>query len=92
MAKIRSGEIDPGYPHRTGNLQRGWVLKGEPYRTKIENPTPYAGFVMGDTTQSRHEKKVGWRTVGKIVGDNIKMGMVKARAAVRKFIKSRRRG
>jgi hypothetical protein len=91
MAKIREGRIDPGYPHRTGRLQRGWEVKGEPYRTRIENKTPYAGFVMGDDAQSAHERKVGWRVVGVIVASNVKGGMVKARAAVRKFIQSRRR-
>jgi hypothetical protein len=46
---------------------------------------------MGDDAQSAHERKVGWRKVGVIVASNVKGGMVKARAAVRKFIQSRRR-
>lgn len=70
MARIRSGRIDPGYPHRTGRLQRGWVKKGSGYKIMIENQEPYAAVVMGDNTQARQPKLVGWRTVGEVVESN----------------------
>jgi hypothetical protein len=77
MAMIRSGEILPGYPRRTGRLQRGWTIVNNGTRTRITNAEPHAPFVMGDNTQSRHEALVGWREVSKIVATN-ENGMVAA--------------
>jgi hypothetical protein len=71
MAKIRSGEIAPGYPHRTGNLQRGWTMAGEGTKTTIENATPYAGYVMGNDEQTKMHRKIGWRKVADIISTNI---------------------
>jgi hypothetical protein len=35
----------------------------------VVNDMPGAWFVVGDNTQSRHEKLVGWKTVGKQITD-----------------------
>jgi hypothetical protein len=77
MAKIRSGEIQPGYPHRTGRLQRGWSIIQSGAATRVINAEPYAVYVVGDPGQSRHEEKAGWRRIGLIVASNEK-GMIQA--------------
>lgn len=88
MAKIRSGEIDPGYPHRTGNYQRGWgEIRNEVTRSRIVNNVPYAHYVGGDADQARLNKKVGWRTVSDIISTNIKGAIRHAYAAINAWLK-----
>lgn len=70
MARIRSGRIDPGYPHRTGRLRRGWRKKGEGYKVMIENTTDYAGHVMGQRDQARQPQLAGWRKVLDVANDS----------------------
>lgn len=77
MAKIRSGEITPGFPKRTGRLQRSWTMVQSGVRTRIISSEPYAVYVVGDPGQSRHEEKVGWRKVGLIIASN-ERGMIQA--------------
>lgn len=77
MAGIADGRIDPGYPHRTGRLQRGWTITYDGVKTRITNTEAYAPFVMGDNEQSRHEALAGWRVVSKVEVDNEK-GMIQA--------------
>lgn len=72
MAKIREGSIDPGYPHRTGRLQRGWVKTGSGVGTRIVNAEPHAFYVMDTKGQARQPAKVGWRKVAEILASNIK--------------------
>lgn len=85
MAKIRSGEIDPGVPHRTGLLQRGWERKGDGTKSRIVNEIPYAKYVMGDEDQVRMHKLIGWRVVSKIIADNLKGAIQAAERAVQKL-------
>lgn len=87
MAKIRSGEIDPGYPHRTGEYQRGWTTINKGVKTQIVNDVPYAGFVGGDDTQARLNKKVGWRTVSQIISTNIAGAIRHASAKIAAYLK-----
>lgn len=87
MAKIRSGEIDPGFPHRTGNYQRGWRVKNELTKSVITNQVPYARFVGGDEEQARLNAKVGWRTISEIISTNIAGAIRHAQAAINKVIK-----
>lgn len=77
MAMIGSGEILPGYPRRTGNTQRAWVVIPQGVKTRIENPTPGAFYTVGDPGQSRHEEMVGWRRYGLIIASN-EAGMIQA--------------
>ena len=91
MAKIREGEIDPGVPHRTGEMQRGWDYSGEGSRWRIENEVPYAGYVMGDVDQTQMHKIQGWRTAMRVAYDNLAGSIVAARSAVREWIRERRR-
>lgn len=92
MKKIRSGEIDPGTPHRTGALENGWAYntQGGGYGAKIYNTVPYAKYVMGDGTQARQPKKVGWRMVAEIIKTNIAGMMRAANQAVERELKKLR--
>jgi hypothetical protein len=77
FAMIRNGEILPGYPRRTGRLQRGWQIINSGVSTKIVNTEAYAGYVVGDPGQSRHEELAGWRRIGLIIASN-ERGMIQA--------------
>lgn len=77
MGMIRRGEILPGYPRRTGRLQRGWSIVGSGVSSRIVNSENYAGYVVGDPGQSRHEEMAGWRRVGLIIASN-NDGMLRA--------------
>jgi hypothetical protein len=88
MAKIRSGEIAPGSPHRTNTLKRGWEFKrtGGGYGAQIYNAVPYAGYVMGDNLQARQPAKVGWRTMGAVISTNIKSAIKRAERVIQDWI------
>ena len=90
MAKIRSGEITPGKSNRSGALSAGWAYKkqGGGYGAKIYNSQEYAKFVMGDETQARQPKKVGWRVMAQVISTNIKGAMQKANNEIAKWLKS----
>lgn len=77
MAMIRSGEITPGYPRRTGRMQRGWAIAYSGVTSRIINVENYATYVVGDPGQSRHEEMVGWRRVGLIIATN-ERGMIQS--------------
>ena len=72
MARIADGTIDPGAPHRTGRLQRGWTRIGSGVRTRIVNEEPHALYVMDTQGQARQPAKVGWRKVAEIISTNIR--------------------
>jgi hypothetical protein len=65
MARISEGTLHPGSPSRTQALRAGWKTMGTGMDSLIVNAVPYASFVIGDDTQSRMHKKIGWWTVGK---------------------------
>lgn len=85
MAMIREGKIDPGAPKRTGRLQRGWVRGGRGTDIIIKNTAPHVLPVMGDETQSRHERLVGWRMVSDVIESNLKGAQQAAERAVDKY-------
>lgn len=92
MAKIRSGEIRPGQPNRTGDLADGWTSspQGGGFGTKVYNQVPYAKYVMGDGTQARQPNKVGWRMVAEVIKTNIDGMMRAANQAVERELKKLR--
>ena len=90
MAMIREGKIDPGVPHRTGELQRGWSLVDRGKYWSIQNPVGYAGWVMGDTTQAQRPEKIGWRRVMDNIRDNLKGAFRHAQAELKKWLKTQR--
>jgi len=87
MASIREGKIKPGGPNRSQGLREGWVKMGEGADMLIVNPVPYAGFVVGDTDQSRMHKKIGWWTVGQRLRDRTGKIEELAKAGVDKAMK-----
>lgn len=88
MARIRSGDIDPGVPHRTGRMQRGW---GKPIRTRsgarITNAVKYAKWSHSNYSQARLNKLAGWRTVEQITKSNHAGAMRAFNLAVEKELK-----
>jgi hypothetical protein len=52
-------------PHiRTFGMRNAWRIEGRGKETVVVNSTEAAKYTMGDDTQSRHEKLVGWHTTG----------------------------
>ena len=64
MAKVANGEV----PYRrTKTIRNNWKLTKMETGAILRNATPYAKLVMGDNTQSRHAKMIGWQTVSEII-------------------------
>jgi hypothetical protein len=75
-----------GIPSRRSyELSRGWQQSVDPYRKTLFNRVPYAKYVMGNQQQKGHTTD-GWRKIGKVITDNVKGGMLRARQAVAKWI------
>jgi hypothetical protein len=75
-----------GIPSRRSyELSRGWQQSVDPYRKTLFNRVPYAKYVMGNQQQIGHTTD-GWRKIGKVITDNVKGGMLRARQAVAKWI------
>ena len=76
---------------RSGALAAAWT-RGEGENSRyITNSAPYASLVQGDNTQSRHAKKIGWRTVSQVVRDNMAGALQRANQAVQRWLNSRSR-
>lgn len=88
MAMIRSGEIKPGTPNRTGTSAAAWTARetNSGYGYTLENPTRGAYFTRSDRGQAAQPAKVGWRKVSKVIADNLKGALRAARAAIKKWI------
>lgn len=60
--------LDAGYirvPYnRTFAMRRGWRIEGSGSSTRVVNDTEAAKYSMGDETQARLNKLVGWTTAG----------------------------
>lgn len=76
MGAIGRGEIVPGRSNRTGALGEGWQKHGTGSSAYLANAVPYAPYVVGDQSQSRHEKAVGWKMVSESIGGAGKTGNV----------------
>lgn len=89
MAKIREGEITPGRENRSGALKRGWTYKkqGGGYGATIFNKENHAQWVMGDDTQARQPRKVGWRRMKEVIDTNIKGAMQTAERKISAWLK-----
>jgi hypothetical protein len=89
MAQIRAGRIDPGYPHRTGIIQRGWYVRGSGAKATIANDARGVDFVHGDKKQARLNRLVGWRTVSEIAKANMKGAIKAAEQALKEYLKEK---
>lgn len=86
FAALREGLIDVPYK-RTQALRNAWRQVGEGARSFIANDRPGAPFVVGDETQSRHEKLVGWFRAGELMEKRLPRALKIADAAVKKAIR-----
>ena len=90
FANLHEGNILPGYPRRTGRLQRGWDKKGSSTKITIFNREPYAKWVHGDRSQANLNALVGWRKTMDIVKSNVAGAIRHARAKVKEYLKTRK--
>lgn len=75
--------IPPSYV-RTNDTKNSWSIKGEPYQPRIvSDGVPYVKYVP-------RWKKYGWREWRQVAVDNMKGAIVKANAALRKYLKAKR--
>jgi len=73
---------------RTYILREGWSFDGFGAKIKVVNRVPYAKYVQGDGDQAYMH--VGrWRTVSKVISDNIKGMLLAAERALQKYLKSK---
>lgn len=86
FANLNDGNIDTPY-RRTQGLRNSWQIIGSGKNAIIVNDSPGAPFVMGDQTQSRHERMVGWETVSRVVADRAKKLGDKLQAGAQKAMK-----
>lgn len=87
---LNTGRLQLPYK-RTGSLAAAWK-RGEGENSRyITNDAPYASLVQGDNTQSRHSKKIGWRTASQVVRDNIAGALRQANQAVQRWLNSKGR-
>lgn len=64
MAKVANGEVPY---NRTKTLRNNWKRTMTQNSATLTNATPYAGYVLGDNTQSRHAKMIGWQTISEMI-------------------------
>ena len=81
MMQIKAGKIDPGAPHRTGNYQRSWEMRGSGTQTRIVGELPHSSW------PDRLAKKVGWRAIEEIVKTNTKGALQAANRVVAEWIR-----
>lgn len=86
FAALRDGTINVPY-RRTGGLRKSWRQVGTGARSFIVNDSPGAPFVVGDDTQSRHERLVGWFRTNELMEERIERAMRVADGAAKKAIR-----
>jgi hypothetical protein len=70
MAKIASGEIQPGKQNRTDKLKNDWRIVGSLSPLKIVNDNPAAVFAYDPQFQARQLDLVGWKDIGEMTEEN----------------------
>lgn len=86
FAALADGRINVPY-RRTQGLSKGWKIIDRGVSGYIVNDSPGAKYVVGDGTQSRHEKMVGWKTISQQVKDRLDKINKIVDAAAKKAIK-----
>lgn len=91
FAALNSGDLRiPYHRRRSHGIQGGWKQIGSGYNSIIANEVPGVQYVMGDDTQSRHERMVGWRTIGQIVKERMTRMLEVADGAIKKALRKLR--
>ena len=89
MSRIRSGDIHPGRPGRTGKLADAWKVTGDGVKAKISvdmKKAPYAGYVVGDI-QAAQPYHAGWVKANYTIDYGMKAATEKAQKAVDRWLK-----
>lgn len=73
---------------RTYILREGWGFWKSGTNIRVNNPVAYAPYVQGDKEQAWMHKG-RWRTVSKVISDNIKGMIAAADRALSKYLKSK---
>ena len=89
MMMIRKGRILPGYPRRTGRLQRGWKVDEKQTKTLIYNDVDYAEYVMGNDKQANLNRLAGWRRVNEVIKLNESGAIKDAEKALKEYLKKK---
>ena len=72
---------------RTQRMSRGWKTYGTGRNQIVANEVDYAGFVMGESTQDRLHKKMGWKTMEDRIRQRMGKILEKFEAGVKKGIR-----
>ena len=87
MARIAEGKITPGMPNRSQKFSRNWKVVGYGQKSIIANETPYGPYLVGNQSQSRMAKKIGWKTIKEIVAGRMSKIIRKADAGIKSALK-----
>ena len=83
FANLNSGGIQVPY-HRTHNMANAWRFTASSDSGLFRNAAKGAPYVYGETTQSRHEKMVGWKTIKQFLDGPLSFRSSKFRDAVQR--------
>ena len=86
FAALRDGRINVPYV-RTQGLRKSWRQVDRGARSFIVNDSSGAPFVVGDETQSRHEKLVGWFRTNELMQSKVDKALKVADGAMKKALK-----
>lgn len=91
MAMIRSGEILPGFPRRTGRTQRGYMMRisNNGYTVRIINAERGAVYTRHDKRQARLNALAGWNKAAVVIENNKAGAMRAAQTKVNQYLKKR---
>jgi len=86
MARITEGTITPGMPNRSQRFSRNWKVVGYGKTSIIANEIPYGPYLVGDTSQARMPKKIGWSKLKDTIKNRMSKIIKIADAAVKKAL------
>ena len=88
MSQIKKGNIDPGVSASNRYYGDAWTIeRGDASRYVMKNDVGYAGYLVGDTQQSRLFELKGWRKVSQNIRDNWQGAMRHANQAIARLLK-----
>ena len=93
FAAKAEGKILPGYPRRTGEIQRGWEFKERDSswtHINITNEAEGVGWVMG-ASQANQPRLAGWRDYMTVIASNMRGAIRAGQTAVNQWIKTKRK-
>ena len=86
--KVHAMAAEGKFPYqRTQTMRRGWKTVGAGRNQIVVNEVDYAGFVMGENTQDRLHKKMGWKPMEARIKQRMAKILDKFDAGVKKAIR-----